>query len=138
LSIQSLLSEAGELTIPMSGHMDAETVAAIKNFQREHGLTPDGVVGPVTQRALKAAAAKHLNDLAHSGPVTSGTPPTGCAATPQFAQYSDVIARVDCPGKMGDNWVDVYIYDQVWLDTNHYQRVALRDLLEKAFQRNAG
>jgi hypothetical protein len=48
-----------------------------------------------------------------------------------------VIARVDCPGKMGDNWVDVYIYDRAWLDATHYQRVALRDLLEKAFQRNA-
>jgi hypothetical protein len=52
-----------------------------------------------------------------------------------------VIARIDCPGhdysdSADDRYVDVHIYEQPWLDATHYDRVALRDLLEKAFQRD--
>jgi len=32
--------------------------AAVRSFQRSQGLMPDGIVGPVTWRALRAAAAR--------------------------------------------------------------------------------
>jgi hypothetical protein len=71
--IQLSLVSAGEQNVTVSGHMDAATKAAIKHFQRQHGLTPDGVVGPQTQKALTAAQ-----------PSRPTPPPTGCAAAPVF------------------------------------------------------
>ena len=37
------------------GKFGAKTQAAVISFQRSHGLTPDGVVGPMTWEALEKA-----------------------------------------------------------------------------------
>ena len=45
-----------------AGHQDAidhETVAAITQFQRKHGLRADGVIGPKTWGKLQSDAARH-------------------------------------------------------------------------------
>ncbi|MFK7914988.1 MAG: murein L,D-transpeptidase [Pseudomonadales bacterium] len=43
---------------------DSALSAAVSEFQRRHGLNPDGVVGPGTRRALNVTAAVRLRQLA--------------------------------------------------------------------------
>jgi N-acetylmuramoyl-L-alanine amidase/Putative peptidoglycan binding domain len=42
------------LDLPSSGRFDAALEAAVRQFQRENGLVPDGIVGPRTWAALVA------------------------------------------------------------------------------------
>ena len=37
------------------GDYGAETVSAVTAFQKDHGLTADGIIGPKTWKALEAA-----------------------------------------------------------------------------------
>lgn len=41
-----------KLGVPADGDFGGKTEAAVRAFQREHGLTPDGIVGPTTWAAL--------------------------------------------------------------------------------------
>ena len=49
---QSLLFQAG-LQLAIDGFYGLTTEAAVRHFQKRRGLLPDGVVGPVTFRALE-------------------------------------------------------------------------------------
>jgi len=52
-AIQSRLNAAGaNPQLVVDGVSGPKTTAAIKAFQSSHGITPDGVVGPITQAAL--------------------------------------------------------------------------------------
>ncbi len=42
---------------------DAPLVAAVKRFQERHGLTPDGVAGPATFRALNTPLAERVRQI---------------------------------------------------------------------------
>lgn len=53
--LQALLSRAGQ-TLEEDGIFGQNTLAAVKAFQRDAGLTVDGVVGPRSWAALHAAA----------------------------------------------------------------------------------
>ena len=54
--IQQALKNAGFYQGPVDGKMGAQTGDAIKEFQRVHGLTDDGVAGKHTWAKLKAYA----------------------------------------------------------------------------------
>ena len=41
-----------KLGIPATGNFDGNTEAAVRQFQRQHGLVPDGIVGPRTWATL--------------------------------------------------------------------------------------
>ena len=56
--IQLALKRQGYDPGPIDGKMGAQTKAAIKAFQRSHGLEPDGVVGRKTWARLKGARAE--------------------------------------------------------------------------------
>lgn len=43
-----------ELAIAVNGEFDGETEAAVRQFQRDHELVPDGIVGPRTWATLAA------------------------------------------------------------------------------------
>ena len=47
--------DSGEVGVPRSGKFDAGTEAAVREFQRDNGLVPDGIVGPRTWATLVAA-----------------------------------------------------------------------------------
>lgn len=52
-AIQSRLKELGYYTGPIDGYLGGYTIPAVKAFQRDYGLTVDGIVGPMTLKALK-------------------------------------------------------------------------------------
>jgi N-acetyl-anhydromuramyl-L-alanine amidase AmpD len=45
-----------KIGVPVTGRFDADTEAAIRQFQRDSGLVPDGIVGPRTWATLTAGA----------------------------------------------------------------------------------
>jgi peptidoglycan hydrolase-like protein with peptidoglycan-binding domain len=45
----------GKVGVKVDGDFGAKTEAAVRTFQRTHGLVPDGIVGPKTWTALDAA-----------------------------------------------------------------------------------
>ena len=52
-AVQTRLKELGYYTIKVDGIWGSKTLAAVKNFQRDYGLTVDGIVGDRTEKALK-------------------------------------------------------------------------------------
>ena len=54
--VQTMLNKFG-YGLEVDGKCGYQTVSAIKDFQRKHGLTADGQVGPLTRTALKSGAA---------------------------------------------------------------------------------
>jgi peptidoglycan hydrolase-like protein with peptidoglycan-binding domain len=47
--------------VEADGVFGAQTEAAVRHFQREHALVPDGIVGPKTWAAFDAIGPRHLN-----------------------------------------------------------------------------
>jgi len=57
--------------IGVDNHFGPTTEAAVKAFQTDHGLKPDGVAGPATQQQLHSAAqSNQLNDPGISSSLT--------------------------------------------------------------------
>lgn len=50
--VQARLSELGYMPGPIDGIFGVKTEAAVIRFQRDRGLTPDGIVGPLTYNAM--------------------------------------------------------------------------------------
>ncbi|WP_228353965.1 peptidoglycan-binding domain-containing protein [Variimorphobacter saccharofermentans] len=51
--VQSTLMDLGYFTYPKTtGYYGSVTVAAVKRFQKDNGLSADGIVGKITQKAL--------------------------------------------------------------------------------------
>lgn len=85
VAVQKALKECGYDPGPIDGDLGPKTRAAIKVFQRAHGLKADGIVGPVTLGALAAVTPGLV--------VKSPTPPKKgriihtlvwhCTATPE-------------------------------------------------------
>lgn len=57
LELQERLEELGYGPLAKDGVYGSETVAAVRAFQRDHGLAADGVAGPLTWQALGAGSA---------------------------------------------------------------------------------
>ncbi|WP_026894164.1 M14 family metallopeptidase [Clostridiisalibacter paucivorans] len=52
MEIQSLLKRIGYDPGPIDGIFGSKTQSAVINFQKDNGLTPDGIIGPKTYRVL--------------------------------------------------------------------------------------
>jgi peptidoglycan hydrolase-like protein with peptidoglycan-binding domain len=66
--IQTELQGLGYFHGKMTGLMDKDTTAAVKAFQKDHGLKADGVPGKKTRVALRKAVQQKLKER----PAASG------------------------------------------------------------------
>jgi len=72
--LQRGLRRAGYAPGPVDGRYGPLTAAAVERFQTNHGLRVDGIVGPVTRRALRAAPVLSLGageDSADGSPAVA-------------------------------------------------------------------
>jgi murein L,D-transpeptidase YcbB/YkuD len=53
----------GEFTPTAPDHFDPELFAAVKRFQKRHGLEVDGAVGPVTRAALNVSVEERIDQI---------------------------------------------------------------------------
>jgi murein L,D-transpeptidase YcbB/YkuD len=53
----------GEFTPTAPDNFDPELVAAVKSFQKRHGLEVDGAVGPVTRAALNVSVEERIDQI---------------------------------------------------------------------------
>jgi murein L,D-transpeptidase YcbB/YkuD len=71
---------------------DADLAAAITRFQRRHGLTPDGVLGPRTFAALTVPLARRIRQIELTMErwrwIPEFTPPAVIVNVPQFLLYA--------------------------------------------------
>jgi len=65
-SLREFLVTTGDMdpaTRPVDDHYDDVTLAAVIKFQRRHGLTDDGVIGPTTLEQMNVPTAKRIRQL---------------------------------------------------------------------------
>ena len=64
--IMKRLAITGDIDAPVEGERvayAAELVPSVKKFQSRHGLKPDGVVGPLTRRAMNVSVQKAIRRI---------------------------------------------------------------------------
>lgn len=69
LQLQKTLANLGYLTATPNGHFGPSTEAAVKAYQKAHGMEQAGVVGPQTRAALNAASGS----AGSSGTASTGS-----------------------------------------------------------------
>lgn len=69
--VQTRLKELGYYKIAVDGVWGKKTLAAVKNFQRNRGLTVDGIVGARTEKALGITLSSKGSSSTTSGNISS-------------------------------------------------------------------
>ena len=101
------------MALPPDSIFSASMEAAVRQFQRDHGLVPDGIVGPRTWASLEGAMAPPAEAPAlFAGPITAlagaselarfSWKDRGVAPTGYIKGMALVYARVYCKWKAGD------------------------------------
>ncbi len=74
--LQTQLNQLGFLQLGIDGQFGPITERAVREFQRSHKITVDGIVGPQTLRAIEQAAASKpgVTSPAPQPPLAHGTP----------------------------------------------------------------
>lgn len=65
-SVQYMLQDAGYLSGSADGDFGSQTQQAVVQFQTDHGLSADGIVGPQTMEALSEASGRPVPEEAAS------------------------------------------------------------------------
>ncbi|WP_345776678.1 peptidoglycan-binding protein [Xanthomonas fragariae] len=111
-SIKQLQSQLAQLCaagrdgrpLQADGDFGANTKHAVEQFQREHGLHVDGVVGRQTHAALGQAlwqhTAKHVEQTAApTVPAPAGIPLLSDPRHPDTAMYNDAVSKLEALGE---------------------------------------
>lgn len=87
--VQNTLNSVRGFNLPVTGTMTPMARSALRSFQVDEGLTPDGIAGPVTVRALEKYAAKPAPQLDPSpaAPTSDGPSDAEPAAEPQELEF---------------------------------------------------
>jgi lysozyme len=94
LKVQKRLDALGFAPGPLDGVYGRGTAGAVKAFQRKHGLTADGIVGPQTRAALAAdGAVGPRTRAAPAADAGAGAVGPRTPAVPAAAQLSEAGAR---------------------------------------------
>ena len=80
MEIQRFLNNTLNLSLEQDGALDAEIVAAIKQWQGNHGLTADGIVGAKTKAVMYSSVNQNTQT---SNPVS---PPTEFVTAVRYAE----------------------------------------------------
>ncbi len=89
--LQARLTELGYYTGNINNVYDANTIKAVRAFQKKNGLTADGVAGAETQKAIASAAA-----LA-AGETPTPTPSPAPTDEPQW-EYPGITVKLNTRG----------------------------------------
>ena len=73
-NVQAALKRLGYLEGKTDGDFGEYTENAVKSFQEQNGLTPDGIVGPSTLAKLSSSGAKTARPTATPTPKPTNTP----------------------------------------------------------------
>ena len=136
--IQQRLKELGYYYGNIDGIIGSQSLSAIRNFQRDYGLTVDGIVGPNTLRALGLSgggsySSQDLYLLAKCVYAEArGEPYVG-----QVAVAAVILNRVDSPefpntisGVIYQPWAFTAVHDgQINLEPNDSAYSAAKDAL---------
>lgn len=71
-AFQQQLAKLGYNPGKIDGVLGSKTESAIKSFQKDHGLTPDGIVGPATRATLKRVKDKKAQNKASGAGAVGG------------------------------------------------------------------
>ncbi len=92
--IQDTLKELGYFTYPKStGYFGSITVSAVKRFQRDNGLTPDGVVGKQTKSILFSDTTSE--NIADASLVSPSADPGKIGALDWYKEVQYIFGRGD-------------------------------------------
>lgn len=89
VDVQRLLNRAGP-DVPVTGTFNHLTEGAVKDYQKAHGLTVDGVVGPNTLEHLQRAGQQQRAE----SPRSDARPVLSDANHPDNALYAQTLAEV--------------------------------------------
>jgi hypothetical protein len=88
----------GALGIRQTGRFTSSTARAVRSFQRKHGLTVDGIVGPQTAAALGLPSAAQTSDAtaraASAGGTAASTATAATTSVPADSSASAALARI--------------------------------------------
>lgn len=101
LQIQCLLTYLGYSPGDIDGANGKNTIAAVKRFQADYGLTVDGDAGTATQKMLTGAVAGTAEKV--EKPESSGEPKTGT-----FWDDITYFTRAECRCKCGERYCNGY------------------------------
>lgn len=76
-SLQEILTNAGAYTGSINGLFNSQTQAAVKQFQRDNGLSADGIVGPQTWGALSNVSTGNSSNNSSATTASSAPPAEG-------------------------------------------------------------
>ncbi|PPU35488.1 carboxypeptidase [Xanthomonas sp. CFBP 7912] len=88
------------------GDFGGNTKYAVEQFQREHGLQVDGLVGRQTQAALGQALSQHTAKQAEqtvtpAAPVQTSSPLLSDSRHPDNAMYNGAVSKLEALGERG-------------------------------------
>jgi len=125
---QNILKRLGFNPGTIDGHPGRHTTSAVVRFQRSVGLNADGILGPVTKRALREASRTNSNKIATSGSgllKKNGDSPKASSAqafsmfdTKDVNKYGNLASRLLRPtsNKVATSNQDFAVYQQLLKD----------------------